>query len=151
MKKIAFVILGTTLLCTVPVAFVLFWYWSQARDIAEYLPPNPSAVGVSITVTDAKVFNHFAVRHFRFTAKESADSAAAAKLFEAQLNAAGWERLDVCSTGRVFSSAWHHREKLSGNLQLVFTVVMFNETTHEYAGSMVTEPYWPHGSPKGSR
>lgn len=145
MKKFALVIIiGMALVCVVVMAFMVFWFWSTARAVAEYLPPNPSAADVSIMVTDAKVFKRFAVRHFRFTVKESADPAAAAKLFEAELNATGWEKISVWSNGRGSSGVWHHREKLGGNLYLVFTVVMLNETTHEYAGSMVTEPYWPH-------
>lgn len=126
------------------VSFAIFWFWSQSRDIVEYLPPNPSASGVSVTSSYAKVFRNFAIRHFRFTSKDSADPAEAARLFEAQLADAGWERMDGCSNGRVASEVWRHRQKLGGNLFMAFTVVRLNEATHEFFGSIVTEPYWPH-------
>jgi hypothetical protein len=144
MKKVALVIGGIALICILAVAFAIFWFWSKTRDIAEYLPASPTVSGVAITGADAKVFNHFAIRHFRFTTREGGDCAAVAKLFEVQLNAAGWEKVNDCSTARVSSGVWRHREKLGGNLHLVFTVVILNENAHEYAGSMVTQPYWPH-------
>jgi hypothetical protein len=130
------------MICLAGIAFILFWNWAQLRDIAEYLPPEPSATEVSISAGHAKVFNNFAVRHFRFTAKNVADAAEAARLFDSQLTTAGWEKDTTSSNGRVSSSCWHHREKLSGNLQLIFTVVLLGGTG-EYAGSMVTELYWP--------
>jgi hypothetical protein len=144
MKKATAAIVGIALICIVTVAFAIFWFRSKIRDVAEYLPVTPSAPGVAVTGADAKVFSHFAIRHFRFTRKDGGDPAVVAKLFEVQLSEAGWEKVSECSTARVSSAVWHHREKLGGNLHLVFTVMILDENTHEYAGSMVTQPYWPH-------
>src|SRR2546423_11750620 len=143
MKKATAAIIGMALICIVAVTFAIFWFWSKNRDAAESLPATPSAPGVAITGADAKVFNHFAIRHFRFTREDGGDPSVVARLFELQLDGAGWEKVSECSTARVSSAVWHHREKLGGNLHLVFTVMILNESTHEYAGSMVTQPYWP--------
>jgi len=148
MKKTAVIVIGVGViaLCGVGVAFVIFWIRSQSHDLAEYLPPRPAAADASITATDAKVFDHFAVRYFQFTARKTTEANEAARLFEPQLTSAGWERIAVTGGASVSSSAWHHKEKLRGDLYLAFTVLQL-DAQGDYFGTMVTMPYWTHASP----
>lgn len=147
-KQLLAAVIGLVLLFALVAAFALHWIRTRQHDIAEYLPPEPAAAGISIGSTKAHVYNHFAAREFRFRTGTPIDAAATAKLFEPQLTSAGWQLVASGGSGNIFSSSWRHREKINGGLHLAFTVLQL-DPSGEFLGTMTTVPYWapPASSP----